>query len=241
MIHRMSARYSAAGAFLAAMTLLPLETVAQIGGTGTVQGVITDPSGAVVPRATVTATNEATAVKVERETTAAGYYVLAPLPAGDYTISVSAGGFQNLVQQHVTVDALATVGLNLTLQLGSSAQSVTVTDAPPVLNTSDARVGQTVRNDLYTALPLAMGNAPRDPTAFVQYMPGVVPGGSNAAGQVFGAQANTQDVYVEGLPITNSVVQGEVRNLGLGISVEAVAQFQLESGGAPVQYGGMGA
>src|SRR5205823_11403647 len=177
-----------------------------------------DPSGAVIPAATVTATNEATQVKTTRQTTAAGYYVVAPLPAGRYTVAVSAAGFQTTVQEHVQVDALATLGLNLALKLGSSAESVTVTDTPPAVNTSDARVGQTVSNDLYTALPLAMGNAPRDPTAFVQYLPGVVPGGSNAAGQVFGAQANTQDVYVEGLPVTNSVVEGEVRNLSLGIS-----------------------
>jgi hypothetical protein len=220
---------------LACMSATQLPLRAQIGGAGTVQGVITDPSGAVVPGATVTATNEGTAAKTIRVTTAAGYYVISPLPAGQYTITVAAPGFENVVRPHVVVDALATVGLNLSLKVGSSTDSVTVTaDAPPV-NTSDARVGQTVRNELYTALPLAMGNAPRDPTAFVQYMPGVVPGGSNAAGQVFGSQANTQDVYVEGLPITNAVVEGEVRNLGLGVSVEAVDQFQLESGGAAVQ------
>src|SRR5215469_3286102 len=225
------------GGLIAALS--PLQ--AQIGGAGTVQGVVSDPSGAVVPAATVIATNEGTGTKTVRLTTAAGYYVVSPLPAGQYTIAVSAPGFENVVQQHVVVDALATVGLNLTLKVGSASESVTVTAASPVVDTSDARVGQTVRNELYTALPLAMGNAPRDPTAFVQYMPGVVPGGSNAAGQVFGSQANTQEVYVEGLPITNAVVEGEVRNLGLGVSVEAVDQFQLESGGAAVQYGGMGA
>jgi Carboxypeptidase regulatory-like domain len=227
-------------AILVFIALAAAPLMAQIGGTGTIQGVVSDPSGAVVPGATVTATNEATEVKTTRQTTVAGYYVIAPLPAGRYTVAVSAGGFQNTVQERVVVDALGTVGLNLALRIGSSADSVTVTDTPPEVNTSDARVGQTVRNELYTALPLAMGNAPRDPTSFVQYMPGVAPGGSNAAGQVFGAQANTQDVYVEGLPATNSVVEGEVRNVALGISVEAVEQFQLESGGAPVQYGGMG-
>jgi len=230
-------RFSLPICVLLIATALP----AQIGGSGTVQGVISDPSGAVVPGATVTATNEATAAKTTRTTTAAGYYVISPLPAGQYTISVSVPGFENTVQPHVLVDALATVAVNLSLKVGAATDSVTVTDSAPAVNTSDARVGQTVRNELYTALPLAMGNAPRDPTAFVQYMPGVVPGGSNAAGQVFGAQANTQDVYVEGLPITNAVVEGEVRNLGLGVSVEAVDQFQLESGGAAVQYGGMGA
>ena len=242
MTHQENARWGLVLALSAAIAaILPTPLAAQIGGAGTIQGVVSDPSGAVVPAATVTATNDATQVRVTRQTTDAGYYVLSPLPAGQYTVSVTARGFQTSVRQHIAVDALATLGLNISLLVGSSAESVTVTAAAPAIDTSDARVGQTVRNELYTALPLAMGNAPRDPTAFVQYMPGVVPGGSNAAGQVFGSQANTQDVYVEGLPITNAVVEGEVRNLGLGISVEAVDQFQLESGGASVEYGGMGA
>src|SRR5262249_40412315 len=159
--------------------------------------------------------------------TAAGFYVISPLPAGEYSISANASGFQTLVQDNVIVDGLSTVAVNLSLKVGNPTETVAVTDSAPPLNTTDARVGQTLRNEVYTALPLAMGNAPRDPTAFVQYMPGVVPGGSNAAGQVYGAQANSQEVYVEGLPITNSVVQGEVRTLGLGVSVEAVDQFQL--------------
>src|ERR1051325_9917540 len=157
MIRNERARFAmilALSAAIVAMLLPPL--AAQIGGTGTIQGVFSDPSGAIIPGATVTATNEATQVKITRQTTDAGYYVLSPLPAGQYTVSISAGGFQTSVQQHIVVDALATIGLNLNLQVGSSAESVTVTDAAPVVNTSDARVGQTVRNELYTALPLAM-------------------------------------------------------------------------------------
>lgn len=222
-------------------SLAAVYAVAQIGGTGSIQGVVRDPSGAVIPGAIVAALNKSTQVKTTRQTTEAGYYVLSPLAPGEYSVSVTSGGFQPLTQEHVVVDALGTVGLDLTLKIGAAADAITVSDTPPAVNTADARVGQTVRNELYTALPLAMSNAPRDPTAFVQYMPGVVPGGSNAAGQVFGAQANTQEVYVEGLPVTNSVVQGEVRNLGLGVSVEAVDQFQLETAGAAVMYAGQGA
>ena len=220
--------------------LATIPAAAQIGGTGTIQGVVKDPTGALVPGATVTVDNIATQVKATRNTSESGNYVVSPLAPGEYTVSVSAGGFQTILQEHVRVDALGTVGLDFTLKVGATSETLTVSDIPPVVNTSDARVGQTVRNELYTALPLAMSNAPRDPTAFVQYMPGVVPGGSNAAGQVFGAQANTQEVYVEGLPVTNSAVQGEVRNLGLGVSVEAVDQFQMETAGTAVMYNGQG-
>lgn len=156
------------GCFLVA-TVTRLD--AQIGGAGAIQGVVSDPSGAAVPGATVAATNVATAVNTTRETTKTGYYVISPLPAGEYSVTVTAAGFERTVQERVTVDALAQVGLNLTLQIGGATQQVTVTGAPPALNTSDASMGQTMRNEIYGSLPLQMGNAPRDPTAFTQLLP----------------------------------------------------------------------
>ncbi len=80
---------------------------AQVGGTGSIQGTVTDPSGAVVADASVTATNVATGVETARKTTDAGFFVLPLLPAGEYTVTVKATGFQTLTQTHVVVDALA--------------------------------------------------------------------------------------------------------------------------------------
>jgi hypothetical protein len=80
---------------------------------------------------------------------------------------------------------------------------------------------------------------PRDPTAFMFLMPGVQSVGR--WGNVMGGQDFTNDTYVEGLPITNAVVQGEGRNLSYGISVEAVDQFQVETSGTAVMYNGQGA
>ncbi len=227
---------------LALLALLwsPHALLSQIGGTGSIQGVISDPTGAIIPGASVVATNVNQGVKTTRETTNAGYYVLSPLPAGEYTVSVTAAGFQTLVQEHVIVDALSVVGLNLKLSIGAAADQVTVRDTPAVLNTSDASLGETIQHDVYTALPLAMSNSPRDPTAFVSLMPGVQAGAGNTFGNVLGGQGNSGDVYVEGLPATNTVLEGEVRNVSLGVSVEAVDQFQLETAGAAVMYNGQG-
>ncbi len=227
--------------FVLVMMASPL--AAQIGGNGSIQGVVSDPSGAAVPGAAVTATNVATNVSTIRTTTGSGYYVLSPLPAGEYRVTVKATGFEMLSQEHVTVDALAQVGLNLTVKVGSAAQEMTVTATPPALNTNDASMGQTVRNEVYDALPLAMGNAPRDPTAFTALMPGVSTNSAttgNTAGNVLGGQDHSQEIYIEGLPSTNPSAQGESRTLGLGLSVEAVDQFQLESAGTSVEYQGQG-
>ena len=218
-----------------------LPVMAQIGGTGAIQGTVIDPTGGVVPNANVSAVNIATGVKTARTTTGAGLYFLSPLTPGEYTISVQMTGFPTMVQEHITVDALSVVGLNFTLRLGGTSDQVTITDTPPQLNTTDASLGQTMRNEQYTALPLAMGGAPRDPTGFVSLLPGFTGAVGNTAGSVLGAQGNSGESYVEGMPLTNIALQGETRNLTLGLSVEAVDQFQLEQAGAASMYQGQGA
>jgi hypothetical protein len=221
---------------------------AQTGGGGSIQGTITDPGGAVVPNATVVATNVATKVESTRQTNDAGLYVIKPLPPGEYKVVVSSAGFLTLIQEKVIVDALSTVAVNLTLKVGDVKETVTVSDAPAQLNTSDARLGTTIRNELYTNLPLAMGTAvagsgigqgPRNPGAFIFLLPGVTEG--NRWGQINGAQGFSKDVFIEGVPITDPIQQGEGRTIALGVSVEAVDQFQVETSGTGVEFNGQGA
>ena len=97
--------------FLAAL-LGVASAIAQVGGTGTIQGTVTDPSGAVVTGASVSAINVATGAETARKTSDAGVFVLPLLTAGEYTVTVKATGFQTLTQPHVIVDALANVAVN---------------------------------------------------------------------------------------------------------------------------------
>ena len=234
--------------FMIALVLLPSpRLLAQIGGAGSIQGVVTDATGAVIPGVTVTATNVATGVKTERQTAEAGLYVISPLPPGEYTVSASIAGFRPVVQEKVVVDALSTVSVNLSLQVGGVSETVTVSEAPTPLNTSDSRLGVTIRNELYTNLPLAMGTAvagsgigqgPRNPGAFIFLLPGVSEG--NRWGTINGAQGFSKDVFIEGVPITDPIQQGEGRTISLGVSVEAVEQFQVETSGTGVEFNGQG-
>src|SRR5688572_26655444 len=110
---------------LAIGALLAVHAAAQIAGTGSIQGVVTDPTGAVIPAATVSAVNIATGAVSERQTTAAGFYVLTPLPAGRYKLTVTASGFQTLVQETILVDALTVVPFDVSMKIGSTAETVT--------------------------------------------------------------------------------------------------------------------
>jgi hypothetical protein len=221
------------------MLFAALPAAAQIGSGGTLKGTVTDPTGAIIPGAAVSAVNTATGVETKRESTAAGLYVVSPLPAGNYQVNASAPGFRTLVQKDIVIDAVGTVELNLKLEVGTTAESITVTDAPPELNTADARMGQTIRNAMYTALPLSMGGGnPRNPAAFIYLMPGVQEGGT--FGFINGGQSFSKDVYIEGMPITDAVRQGESRALQYSVSVEAVEQFQVETSGTSVEFNGQG-
>ncbi len=218
--------------------------MSQIGGQGSIQGSVTDSTGAAVPGATLTATNVATKVETTRQTTGSGFYQISPLPSGVYNVRVTAAGFQTTVQENVTVDALAVVGLNLTLAVGTVNESVIVTAAAPILQTDDATTGGSMRSETYKALPLAMNEGPRDPTMFIATIPGVTSVVTQVGGPTYasfnGGHENQNEVYVEGVPLTTVGQQGETRYLSLGVSVEAIEQFQVQINGQKAMFQGQG-
>ena len=212
--------------------------------TGTIEGTVKDASGAMIANAAVTAQNAATGVQTMRLTNGAGLFVLA-LPPGEYKIQATANGFQTAVRDKVTVDALADIPLDFQLNVGAATSEVTVVAATEGVQTDDATLGETVRNEVYDALPLAMNlGVPRDPTSFIGLAPGVATLVLESAGPSFtsfnGGQQEVNGLYFEGLPVTFSNQQGDTRPIALGVSVEAVDQFQVEINGEKAPYQGQG-
>jgi hypothetical protein len=212
---------------------------AQTGGEAGIQGTVTDPTGASIPHATVTATNTATGVASTRETTGDGLFTISPILPGAYTVTVKAAGFSEYIQQNFTIDALVLTPLNITMKIGAQDTSVTVTGAPPQLDTTNATLGVTIENTTYANLPLTMNNAQRDPTAFGALAPGAQGG---ARLPIIGGAGNyLGQLYLDGLPAETINQQGDNRLVSQGVSVDAIDQLQVVTSTPPAEYSGAGA
>jgi Carboxypeptidase regulatory-like domain/TonB-dependent Receptor Plug Domain len=232
--------------------LLPGTTMlAQLAGKGAISGNIDDPTGAAIPKAKVKVTNTATGVSVTTISTEDGDYTFPSLDPGAYTITVEAPGFQMQQQQNVNVNALETTTYSPKLTIGTSSETVTVSSAPPQLQTTNATLGATLEAEMYSALPVEMGafgsGDQRRATDFAMLLPGVqgnqTSGGTTTnSGLVngVGARGGTSAIYVNGVPFTNVAGEGDPRFVWSAISVDAVAQFQVQTSGYSAMYEGEG-
>jgi hypothetical protein len=151
--------------------LLPEQAYGQA-DQGSIRGLVQDVSGAVIPQADVTLTSTDTALTLKTTTNQAGVYTFSPVKIGNYAISATAPGFEVTRQENIHLDAQASLNVVLTLQLGSVSQSVTVSTAPPLLQTESASVGQVMSTQTINQIPLNGRNA----VYVAQLAPGVVQG-----------------------------------------------------------------
>jgi hypothetical protein len=203
---------------------------------GSITGSLADPTGDVVPGAPVTATNEATGVQSRTVTTGDGYYTIPNLPAGRYSLTVQAPGFQKLIRNGITVSVDAAIRVDLSLTVGSAASTVTVTEDAPLLKTENPENDIVVTNEDINALPINMAGAGaiRDPLAFAELAPGTTVGGWN-------------DIHINGSPGSTFRVILDGQDSGSGLnprvsdeeqpSVEALQEFALVQDSFPPEFG----
>ena len=131
----------------------------QVSYYGAIRGIIHDPSGAVVPNAKITATDERQNTSRTTTTSAGGEYAFAEVTPSTYTITVEATGFKKLERKGVIVDTQAQIGLDLALEVGAVTQAVEVTAAAPMIETANASVGQAINEQKIEELPNVGRNA----------------------------------------------------------------------------------
>ncbi len=146
--------------------LAPL-TSAQYGSS--IEGTVTDKSGAVLPGATVTATNQATGVSRSTVTGDSGFYRIPGLPPGTYTVGADAASFKKKSTPNVVISAEAVRGLDVVLEPASAQETVTVTAGTQDLQTEGASVTDTITAREVVELP----QFGRDPYELLRLTPGV--------------------------------------------------------------------
>jgi len=155
---------------LLALVLLGLgANVSEAQFTAQITGVVTDPSGAVVPGATVTVVNEATGIKWEVTTNQAGIYLVPLLPPGDYRLSVQSQGFRPITRSGIRLEVAQTAKVDFKLEIGTAAQAIDVIETAPLLDTGTNAIGGLVAADKIENLPMKGRNA----SAFMMLVPGV--------------------------------------------------------------------
>ena len=115
---------------------------------GSIQGTVTDPSGAPIGGANVTGRNLDTALTLNTVTSDAGLYSLANVPPGRYSVTIDGAGMKKYTREGVTVQTGSTTSLDVSMQLGATTENVTVTADASQLETATSDIGATVENSL---------------------------------------------------------------------------------------------
>ena len=225
----------------AVLALLAVPLRAQL-YSGSITGVVSDPTGAVIPGAKVTLTDVSKGYAFTATTDSVGRYILRNLPPSTYTLSVEATGFKSSTQSGVVLDVGQNATVNVSMQLGTTTQTVEVSGAPPLLSTQDSTTGQEVNRTYINDLPL-VGRGVFD-LAFLA--PGVNPAAGRAFGDSGGVANNfvsnggrnaTSDILLDGVSTTDYEQNGGIIVPLYTPSVDAVQEFKVQQNNFSAEIG----
>ncbi len=219
----------------------------QVGG---ISGVVADSSGSVITGARITATNKATGAVFTADTTSAGVYTLPLLPVGQYKLVANKSGFASVTEPSVLININSALTLNITMTVGSVSQSVTVTGAPPMIDTENPELGNYRFTEQLQNMPLIVrevqtlvGQTPGIPygtgdnTAKVAADTDTVGGtfnpGGRSAMQVISDGTQLNSFQTTGYP----AIDGIQRRADLPVpNLDTISQFKLVTNGSSAEY-----
>jgi hypothetical protein len=207
------------------------------GTTSRMVGSVTDATGAVLPGATVTLTNEATNVSFTTVTTSAGTYVFEALQTGSYTISVELEGFKKYVSTGNRVEIGTPTTLNARMDQGALVETVIVSAASELVQTSTSgNIGTTLSQEVIEALPI-VGARGRNPLTIVLSQPGVVSGANTGGGvHVHGARDRAWNFTLDGIDVNESSAGGS--NFSpLRSNPDSLTEFRVITSNATAEFG----
>jgi hypothetical protein len=216
---------------------------------GSIVGVATDSSGAVVPNVKIVAREPASGTVYETVSNTAGSYTFPSLRIGTYDVTADFTGFKKWLSTGVVVQINATTSLNIVLQPGSDTETITVEGSVPTLQSDTSDIGTSVTTKQVLDLPLPLGSAVqsmRSPEAFVFLTPGAIGPGTAGSGQngtnggtfeskINGGQAYGTEVLLEGASTERSENGSSFDETAP--SVDAISEYRVITSTLPAEFG----
>jgi Carboxypeptidase regulatory-like domain len=209
---------------------------------GSITGQVTDATGAAVSHAEVTVTSTDNGAVVHGTTTSDGYYAVPNLLPGGYTLQVTAAGFKTFERPGIPVQTQQNVSINVQLEVGAATEQITVTAAPPLIDTADASTGQVLTTDQVEDLPTNGGT----PLGFARIEYGTVVKAKHALGgatpmsnqtvddfSLGGGNSSSNELLLNGVPN----MQDSDRYAAFSPQLDSVDQIRVDVFGANVEYG----
>ncbi|HKE03239.1 MAG TPA: TonB-dependent receptor [Blastocatellia bacterium] len=208
-----------------------------LGQTAQVTGRISDQSGAVVPGAQVTVTNQKTGIGRDSVSNGEGYFTIPLLPPGEYRIAVKKDGFKPVVRPDVALNVEQVARLDFTLETGAVSDTVTITGDAPIMNTETSSVGQVVDNKTVVTLPLNGRNY----SQLAALASGATPNPGSRTEDGFSLNGNRlfqNSFQVDGADNNNYIFGVDTNTTqALRPSVDAIQEFKVETANYSAEYG----
>ena len=233
---------------IACLMMLPGTSLQAQTANGSIVGTITDPSGGVIPGASVALTNLGTAEKRSTATEATGGYRFVNVTPGRYRIEVEMTGFKHLTRELIDVEVGAVVRIDAVLPVGAANETVEVSSQTPLLQTEGGSLSQVVESRTATEMPLNGRNVMN----LIALTPGVIPQGSSSGGalgnqhgatysnpagwgnyQIGGGMAGQSAQFLDGVPLNVSLNNG----IGLMPTQDAVQEFRVSTSNISPEFG----
>lgn len=203
--------------------------------TGTLEGRVTDATGAVIPDAKVGVVSAQTNFKQELKTNSVGVFVRPFLPPGLYQVTVERQGFRKYSEKDVRLNVQQTVSLDIVLTVGETSSVVEITASSAQLATSSSTVSTVIGNKAIMDLPL---NA-RNPFALASLVPGVVPGGGSTP-WISGGRNASSEITIDGTSIILPENNVGINTIAYTPPVDSVQEFSIVTNALAAEYGRTG-
>lgn len=222
------------------ITALTISALAQVTGVATLQGVVTDNSGAVLANAEITVTNLDTGVAIKATTNEAGLYRVPALNPGRYSVEAKATGFAAARVNETRLEVGQTARLDLSLKIGNVSETVEVTAQATLLNSETTDVGQVIDGKRIVEMPLNGRNY----LQLAQLTAGVLPAGnSRTSGEggflAFGQHTYQNNVLLDGADNSSRASGGPLGFEAQAVKppVDAVGEFKVLTNNTSAEFG----